>query len=371
MIPYFVLILIPAVLSYLSVSRDENGRRVIRIGASERVRRSNAAITGFFVCLLLLLMLRGETVGRDLSNYHYIFLSRKQWPLRAVLSSGDVLYVLLNWLIGQFTDNFQWVLAVSALLCILPIVGVYQEERRYSYLKVVLFVNMSTYTMFFSGIRQAIAISLGMAAYRFVRKRKPLLFVLAVLVAFGFHHSAFILLCMYPLYYASFKRKHLLIIVPSILVVFAFNQQIFGLLTRLMSMFSDKYDSDIIQTGALGSLILFALFAVFSFWITDETAIDRETMGLRNFLLASVVLQCFAPIHMLAMRMNYYYIIFIPMLLPRIILSSKSRYQQIARLANAVMCGFFTLDFLSGIYKSYVTGISALDTVPYVPFWRG
>lgn len=27
--------------------------------------------------------------------------------------------------------------------------------------------------------------------------------------------------------------------------------------------------------------------------------------------------------------------------------------------------------FIMNTYSSYVTGISALDTIPYIPFWRG
>ena len=52
-------------------------------------------------------------------------------------------------------------------------------------------------------------------------------------------------------------------------------------------------------------LILFALFTVFAFIIPDELIIDKETTGLRNFLLLSLVLQMFAPLHSLAMRLNY------------------------------------------------------------------
>ena len=31
----------------------------------------------------------------------------------------------------------------------------------------------------------------------------------------------------------------------------------------------------------------------------------------------------------------------------------------------------FTLIFVTSTYRSYVTGISTLDTIPYIPFWKG
>ena len=97
-----------------------------------------------------------------------------------------------------------------------------------------------------------------------------------------------------------------------------FNKQIFSVLGSLIVRFT-KYDASITQTGAFTMLILFAAFAVFAFLIPEDSALDAETIGLRNFLLLSVVLQMFAPLHTIAMRMNYYYIIFIPLLIPKIL----------------------------------------------------
>ena len=77
----------------------------------------------------------------------------------------------------------------------------------------------------------------------------------------------------------------------------------------LLARFSG-YDASITQTGAFTMLMLFVMFAVFAFLVPDDATLDAETIGLRNFLLLSIVLQMFAPLHTLAMRMNYYYIIF-------------------------------------------------------------
>ncbi len=96
---------------------------------------------------------------------------------------------------------------------------------------------------------------------------------------------------------------------------------------------------------------------------------DDELFGLRNFLLLAVVLQCFAPIHPLAMRLNYYYILFIPMTMARLIDIPKSSMKRIAKLASVMIALYFTYDFLSKTYQSYITGISALDTIPYKFFW--
>ena len=112
-------------------------------------------------------------------------------------------------------------------------------------------------------------------------------------------------------------------------------------------------------------LILFAIFTVFAFLIPDESQLDAETIGLRNFLLLSLVIQMFAPLHTLAMRMNYYYIIFIPLLLPKIIECRSKRWNQVAVLGRHVMVGFFLLYFFYNASKG-----GNLHVFPYHFFWE-
>ena len=113
-------------------------------------------------------------------------------------------------------------------------------------------------------------------------------------------------------------------------------------------------------------LFLFALFAVFAFIIPDESIMDKETIGLRNFLLLSLALQMFAPLHSLAMRLNYYYIIFIPLLLPKIIGCRSKRWGQVAVVARHIMVIFFLLYFFVNIY----TRDNNLNVFPYHFFWE-
>ena len=99
--------------------------------------------------------------------------------------------------------------------------------------------------------------------------------------------------------------------------------------------------------------------------IPDETRLNKETIGLRNFLLFSLVLQMFAPLHVLAMRMNYYYIIFIPLLLPQIIASRSERWGSVAVVGRYVMVVFFLIYF----FISASNG-GGLHVFPYHFFWE-
>jgi hypothetical protein len=113
-------------------------------------------------------------------------------------------------------------------------------------------------------------------------------------------------------------------------------------------------------------LILFAIFGVFAFVIPDEAQMDKETIGLRNLLLLAIVLQMFVPLHNLAMRMNYYYIIFIPLLIPKIIKCSSARWNQVAVAARYILMLYLLIYFFD-----HAPSGNILDTFPYRFFWEG
>ena len=374
MLPYFLLVLIPLAFTYVAIDRSSS-RRLICIGASGNplIQNHNMALPVFFVFLCLMLACRNETVGRDVANYRYIFevftgQSMKDFDLFRTQS----LYRLLNWTIGNVTDqNYQIFLTVVAMFTIAPIALLYCEDRRRSFMKIVLFVGMSTFVMLFSGIRQMMAVSLGIIAYMFVRKKKLLWFMLTALIALGFHHSAFMIILMYPLYHLRLKKNHLWFILPIMVMLFVFNTQIFGVMNTLLAQYDESYEAiQVMSTGAYMSLILFVAFAVFSYVVVDESQMDDELYGLRNFLLLTVVLQFFAPLHTLAMRMNYYYVIFLPITIAKFVDVPQANMKRIAKIAAVVITVYFLYDFISTIYTGYVTGVSALDTVPYIPFWK-
>lgn len=351
MLPYWMLVL-PPLFSYH-----------IRFKGQTQHERAKATIKFFFILLFVLLALRAPEIGRDLSNYRYYFnlYGGIEWNELGSFST-EWGFIALNKAVAAFTDNFQWLLTVCALLTVYPIARVYKDEIEDPVWTIALFICMSTFIMLFSGLRQAIAMALGMLAFQFVKRRKLLLFLLIVVTATLFHRSAFVLVALYPLYHAKITKKWLFAVIPCLVAVFVYNKQIFGFLTVFIEGY---YQSDINETGAYGTLILLILLSVYSFVVADEARLDDSTRGMRNILLLSVALQMFAPLHTLAMRINYYFLLFVPLLIPKIAGRSSSKYTQIVRLSRYVMIIFFFAYFFISCPKS-----NALDTFPYKFFWE-
>ena len=316
--------------------------------------------------LTVLVMFRHESVGNDTKNYIFYFnsYSKMSWD-RILDESRELGYLYFNKLVSLITTKPQVFLSMAAILVNLMIYPVYKRLCVDPALTIALFCIMSTFTMMFSGIRQMLAIALGFVAYEFVRKKKFILFVFVVGFAMLFHVSAFILVLMYPVYHFRVTKIRLLVLIPMLGLLLVFNEPIFVFLSGYLEKYT-RFEAEVTSTGAYTMLILFAILVVFSFVIPDEKAMDDETLGVRNFLIVSLALQMFAPLHALAMRMNYYYIIFIPLLIPKILQYRKRDFMEVAILSRTVMVIFFIGYFF---YSAY-TSDNNLNVFPYHFYWE-
>lgn len=352
---FFILLVVPLLIQHCTIK----GYVV------DSQKRKKIALAFFFVFLTILVGLRGKGIGTDTNNYinHFGRVLNLTWGEigNNVEERGFIYY---NKIISFFTREPQVYFMITAIVTVAMIYPTYKRLCVDTALTIVLFSTMSTFVMLFSGIRQMLAVGIGFISYECVRKKKMLSFILVVLVAISFHTSAFMLLVMYPLYHARITQKRLYAVIPILALIFIYNKPIFSILSLILSRFT-KYEGVISSTGAYTMLILFAVFTVWAYLIPDESKMDVETIGLRNILLFSLMLQMFAPLHTLAMRLNYYYIVFLPLLIPKIIQYRSIRWKQVAVLGRHIMVVFFLAYFF---YSAY-TGVN-LRVFPYHFFWE-
>lgn len=359
MFPYYLLQFSPPVIGKV-------------IGNDNSKKASKIIIFSFFSIFLFLLFFRDKSVGIDLENYYYYF-QRYSTPDFATImyriknpggNDVEVGYILLNWLVNRITHNFQWYLVIVALISVIPVAVLYYKNSEHAYLLVTLFSTIGIFSMYFSGLRQIIAVSIGILAYSAAKNKKIVRFALLIFLATLFHRTAFVLVLLYPCCHLKLKKNNLLFIIPFLAIVFLFNKQIFLWLARLVP---DAGNVELQTTNAYMMLILYIVFAVWSYVIGDEEKFDADTFGLRNILLVVAIIQMFAPVYATAMRMNYYFIPFIPLLISKIIDKAKPNMREIATLSNIVICLFFTVYRVVNMY----TDADILQIYPYIPFWKG
>ena len=354
MVPFLILLTFPLLLYPFAKGTTIN-----------RVNLDHLPLSLFFLMLTILVMFRHQNVGNDTANYMKYFMRDAHTEWRYLVDRlPEIGYRIFSKVISLLSDNPHFFIAASGLAVTAMIYPTYRAFCVDPPLTIVLFCIMSTFPMMFSGIRQMLAIGVGMIAFSFVRRKKPISFLLTVAAAMSIHTSAFVLLIMYPLYHARITKKWAFFMIPGLAIAFVFNRQIFHVLGRILQSYTD-YDVVETATGAYTMLLLFLAFAVFSFVISDESRMVDDTIGLRNFMLLALVLQMFVPLNYMAMRMNYYYIVFIPLLLPRVIACSRVRYRSIAAASRHIMVAFFFLYFFMNAKPG-----SCLHAIPYHFFWE-
>ena len=323
----------------------------------------------FFIVFIIILSVRSVDVGADSKNYYKMYREigvlpwNKLFGYRVPLEYGNlVLQKLLNVLFG---DSLFVFLFATSVIAVVPIWIFYSRRSEAPLLAIALFISVAPFSMYFSGIRQIIAMGLGVVAWHFTKKKNVILFILTVIFAVLFHRSAIVLVFMFPLYYLKIKRVWLAVIIPVILVAFVFNKQIITLIYNLTGLYAEN-ELALADTNAYGMLIILAMLTAFSFIVPNEKLMDKDAIALRNLLVFSLIIQCFAPIHGLVMRFNYYYLIFVPITITQVLKFIDAKFAKLKTVFMWVMGVAFVGLFF---YRAYFGG-DQLKIFPYIPFWE-
>lgn len=361
MIPYYVLLLMPLAYSIYS----KHGK--ITIGNAYRKKETYITIGLFFGILTIMLMFRGKTCGVDMPHYEYYFNNDIGLSFKDILNryNLEIGFHLFNKIVSYISKDFQFYTAVVAVICMIPLWALYAKNSDLPYLSIAVFMTVAPFSLYFSGLRQALAISFVPVSYYYVKNKKLLLFILTAVLASFFHQSALIILLMYPVYWAKFTRRWLWFVTPAIAIILVLNSQIYSVIAPLMGeRYFERYGA-VSSTGAYTIVALLFLFSIYASLIPDNEKMDDDVLGLRNLLFLSTCLQCFAPVNNIAMRMNYYFLILVPITISKIPTRSKTQHHQVAYLSNIIMCMFFVVYYFYGA----TTGSDIMQIYPYVPFW--
>lgn len=361
MLAYYILIGIPAILTLFFFVVE----KVNKI----KIKNSNCiVIDSFFIVWLLMLIFRSQEVGIDLPvyKYHFVHYSLLSWQeifYGIFMGKFEATYVIITKIVSYFTNNFQWIMIICALISVIPIWYFYKNESKHPFLSIILFVNVAPFVMYFSGLRQAMAMSFMVPAYYYCKDRKILKYLAVVLIAFLTHNSGLVLLLMYPMYHIKFDNKYyLLLLLPIFAVLYVYKMPIFVSVFNIIGgRYFSEYSSGIKETGAVAVLLLLIALLIYVFVISDNSKIDRNAIGLRNILIMCAVIQIFAGVHTVTMRLNYYYLLLVPIIISKFIDVSKRNLKQIINVSIFCMVSFFLVYFF---YNGY-TDEDTLHVFPY------
>lgn len=353
------------ILLIYSFSISQNNR------IEQKKQNRNVCILGFGM-LFVLLALRHTSMGIDLykrnsdSGYLPSFKELNTYTWKKVLMLKEYInyekgYIIFNKLIGSIYNHEQFFLGACAFVSFLPIAVYIYKRSKIPLLSICVFVGLPVFLMYFSGIRQCIAIGLTVVSMFFIEKKLKIPFILTVLLAAQFHYTSIIFLVAYPLYYVRLQTLTKLIFVTLLPIIFIIRRPLFSVLSKLF-----KDDAETAATGAGTLFIVFCLIYLFLIFFNDSE--DRKQNGLINLCYVACVCQAFSGIYQLAMRVGYYFMIYMIISIPNTISNMKDKGVSEKReyiLSYMILLFFFVIYGLSAISKSTWAMAN-----PYYFFWQ-
>lgn len=291
------------------------------------------------VSLILILGLRsGSTGTRDTGVYLQAFESAKsssnfeafldrigfEYGENALFSEiGFFSYVWVSSLVLPTSQFF--LLLTTAIIIGLTAKFIWDNSEEYG-LSWIIFICLGSMTFTMNGMRQALAMSICLIAYTYAKNKKPIKFLLVVLIAILFHKSALIFLVVYFLANMkhNFKSTSLLIIGTALF---------FTLADRLVFMYDDvvgeSYEIESFDSGGEITLTIYIIAIVLTLIVnTKESNDEKSPFSLLALSVLGCAIYCSRYFStQIYERISYYFFYFLMLLFPAVFkkISEKQR----------------------------------------------
>lgn len=156
--------------------------------------------------------IRNYTVGTDTINYVDRFrynLTTYNFSFNENVEYG---YQLLTYGLLSITHNYFWLFFISSLIVVGSYLIVIRKLSANYTLSVFIFITLGTYTFYFNGLRQGIAMALAALATPALINKQLIPFLLIIILASSFHTSALVLLPVYFLLHINIRDSYKLLI---------------------------------------------------------------------------------------------------------------------------------------------------------------
>lgn len=325
------------------------------------------------ICTILMQSLRAPTVGIDTPTYYNGFqiIRSLDWA-NCNIYNWEVFYTGINWVIGQFTDNFNLVLLVVALIVIPNIWYFVYKNSDNVFWSIFLFFTLDYFFMCMYSVRQYCAIAIGINIFTVLRndssKSGYLKSAILLIIAMCFHTTAFVCVAFFvPFLLKKIDTKTIAFLALGIVVAILLFSNIVDLLFEIFPRYA-KYEimgSEKFQGMQIRDIdLLFTLIKVMIFLIVSRFNPNKSKNQILYKLLfivgISVGLSIMVTQITLMMRFTYYFDIFLIVLIPNVI----ERFKKYRSLLYLCLMTFGVSYFI------YVMSINGGRCVPYNFFWQ-
>lgn len=332
-----------------AICSNELVKRVYR--EEEKQRKLFLFLTG--LAIVLYMGLRDASVGSDTLGYIEKYRWYAQYSLNQILNLyrtdlKDPTYYAVGWLFSRiFSEPQFWLCFVSAVYISGVMLLVYRRSPAPLF-SVFLFLCLSYVEFCMSGMRQAFAMGITLFALYPMEKRKPIPFVLIVVLASLFHTSAIVFLAAYPMSKLKLGGKHLVIFLGSLILFFFFQDEVRQLVQNVfeanrLSGYAES-ETALNFTGYLIQVVIF-LFCALTY--PRVKACYEHADLYYNLSFIGLTFQLFSSMVAEAFRLSLYFSVVNIVLLTMALTVSDRKHRDLVTFT--VMIVFLIYKFRAGL----------------------
>ena len=161
--------------------------------------------------LVLFASFRSYRVGTDTGTYVRNFINQLDYHYFDFRDGVEFGYQLIEYLLLRFTNNYFWLFFVTSFIVVFCYLYVFKKYSKDYIASVYVFITLGTYTFFFNGLRQGLAMAIFALAIPYLIKRNFFKYILICILASFFHTTALLMIPFYLLVNLNVKLLYKLV----------------------------------------------------------------------------------------------------------------------------------------------------------------
>ncbi len=309
------------------------------VATSSRILLASAAAV-----LILVAGLRWR-VGTDFGQYALNYDAYKRDFFEDLMIFDEPGIKGIAWLVAHIRDDsavFMFVASAITVGLMLWTITRYSIALAMSYL---LFIFVGAWHGSFNGVRQFLAASIVLVGHRLIVARRPLWFLLAVLMAAAFHVSAFAALALYLVPRGRLGPRTLFALALFSLGALYASDAVLGIVQLVKE---DLTLTSYVTTSINPLRIAVAMAPMLLYWSQGmRTEADGEWF-YRNMAVIHAVVMLAASWSAYLGRFGIYTTVFLPLVLPRLVDFPDRRMTALVRASVVLLFAAFWYVEVSG-----------------------
>lgn len=253
----------------------------------------------FLLCgiiILFILGFRSRYMGSaDVRGYYDNMkqaISLSSWTRYYSTKRSEEGFHFFVWMLSRIFKQPQWLLIITSLLYIISIFHFTGKYSKSYPITIFMYVTVELMLFQLQGMRQAIAISIGIFAFDFAINKKIIKFGLLVLLATQFHRTAIVLFLLYPLCNIKLSGwRVVLMILLSAAIIYSSEYIITVANNMFSNEFYDRQYNSAVSSGGYIVLIIHVSVLILALFEKNEIIKSKELTAL--FYVSAVGTVCY------------------------------------------------------------------------------